>query len=84
MTLPGLIIDTSAATPVYRQIAEQIRREIEAQTLAAGSRLPPIRDLTADARCCDLAVGFAFKGPAAARQGRRSRWHASGTEPTFA
>jgi len=31
--------------PVYRQIADQIRGEIEAEGLRAGSRLPPIRDL---------------------------------------
>ena len=33
------------APPVYQQIADQIRAEIEAQSLGAGSRLPPIRDL---------------------------------------
>jgi DNA-binding transcriptional MocR family regulator len=31
--------------PVYRQIADQIRGEIERARLAAGDRLPPIRDL---------------------------------------
>ena len=35
----------SERKPVYRQIAEQIRREIEAERLAAGQRLPAIRDL---------------------------------------
>ena len=34
--------------PVYRQIADQIRRQIEAERLTAGSRLPPIRDLARD------------------------------------
>jgi GntR family transcriptional regulator/MocR family aminotransferase len=33
------------APPVYQQIADQIRDEIEALSLRAGSRLPPIRDL---------------------------------------
>jgi DNA-binding transcriptional regulator YhcF (GntR family) len=33
------------APPVYQQIADQIRGEIEARSLCAGSRLPPIRDL---------------------------------------
>jgi GntR family transcriptional regulator/MocR family aminotransferase len=33
------------APPVYQQIADQIRAEIEARSLCAGSRLPPIRDL---------------------------------------
>jgi DNA-binding transcriptional MocR family regulator len=31
--------------PVYRQIAEQIRGEIESAQLEVGARLPPIRDL---------------------------------------
>lgn len=31
--------------PVYRQIADQIRAQIEATRLAAGEKLPPIRDL---------------------------------------
>ena len=31
--------------PVYRQIADHIRREIEADRFALGSRLTPIRDL---------------------------------------
>lgn len=33
------------ATPVYRQIAEQIRQQVEAGELRAGDRLPPIRTL---------------------------------------
>ena len=33
------------ARPVYRQIADHIRREIDARRVVAGSRLPPIRDL---------------------------------------
>ena len=28
--------------PVYRQIADQIRAQIEAERLAAGDRLPPL------------------------------------------
>jgi len=35
----------AASTPVYQQIAAQIRREIDGEALRAGSRLPPIRDL---------------------------------------
>jgi DNA-binding transcriptional MocR family regulator len=31
--------------PVYRQIADQIRAAIDAERLAVGSRLPPIREL---------------------------------------
>jgi DNA-binding transcriptional regulator YhcF (GntR family) len=37
--------DNGAEQPVYRQIAAQIRRQIDEQKLAAGARLPAIRDL---------------------------------------
>jgi 2-aminoadipate transaminase len=45
MRLPGLIIDTSAATPVYRQIAEGIQSALRDGRLTAGQQLPPTRDL---------------------------------------
>jgi DNA-binding transcriptional MocR family regulator len=45
MTLPGLDIDISAATPVYRQIAEGIQAALRDGRLAAGQQLPPTRDL---------------------------------------
>jgi DNA-binding transcriptional MocR family regulator len=37
--------DAGAALPVYRQIAAQIRRQIDEKQLVAGARLPAIRDL---------------------------------------
>jgi len=37
--------EVSDGRPVYRQIAEAVRRAIRAQELAAGARLPAIRDL---------------------------------------
>src|SRR5882672_1773039 len=45
MTLPGLIIDSAAAMPVYRQIAEGIQAALRDGRLAAGQQLPPTRDL---------------------------------------
>jgi len=47
--------------PVYRQIAEQIRREIEAEKLAVGSRLPPIRDLVKSLRVHRDTVALAYE-----------------------
>jgi DNA-binding transcriptional MocR family regulator len=45
MTLPGLTIDISAATPVYRQITEGIQSALRDGRLVAGQQLPPTRDL---------------------------------------
>src|SRR5262245_21395457 len=45
MTLPGLVIDASTATPVYRQIAEGIQSALREGRLTAGQQLPPTRDL---------------------------------------
>lgn len=45
MTVPGLTIDLDADVPVYRQIAEGIRRALADGRLAPGRRLPPTRDL---------------------------------------
>ena len=38
-------VQQRSGRPVYRQIADEIRRTIESGGLAAGERLPPIRDL---------------------------------------
>src|SRR5262245_30550387 len=45
MTVPGLHIDPTVATPVYRQIAKGIRAAVEAGRLHPGTQLPPTRDL---------------------------------------
>src|SRR5436190_129930 len=45
MTIPGLTIDASVATPVYRQIAEAIQAAVRDGRLTAGQQLPPTRDL---------------------------------------
>jgi DNA-binding transcriptional MocR family regulator len=45
VTVPGLKIDPDAETPVYRQIADGIRRALEEGRVLAGRKLPPTRDL---------------------------------------
>lgn len=47
-------------TPVYRQIAEQIRARVDARDLAAGSRLPPIRELARRLRVNRDTVALAY------------------------
>ncbi len=43
--IPGLKIDATSNTPVYRQIAEGIREALRDGRLAHGHRLPPTREL---------------------------------------
>ena len=38
-------LDPSSGTPIYRQIMDQVRGAVAAGTLAAGDRLPSVRDL---------------------------------------
>jgi DNA-binding transcriptional MocR family regulator len=52
--------------PVYRQIADHIRREIEADRFAPGSRLPPIRDLARTLKVNRDTVALAYEELAAA------------------
>ena len=52
--------------PVYRQIAEQIRGEIEAERLAAGERLPTIRDLAKSLKVHRDTVALAYEELASA------------------
>src|SRR6185369_3257495 len=44
--IPGLTVDLTSDTPVYRQIADGIRRAAGEGRLARGRRLPPTRDLS--------------------------------------
>ncbi len=46
MTLPGLKVDGTAATPVYRQIADGIQAALREGRLSPGQQLPPTRDLS--------------------------------------
>lgn len=40
-------VDPKAAVPIYRQIADQIRRRVAAGVLAPGDQLPSVRELAA-------------------------------------
>ncbi len=44
--LPDLSLDESSHTPLYRQIADQLRQLLERGDLAPGDRLPPTRALS--------------------------------------
>jgi GntR family transcriptional regulator/MocR family aminotransferase len=52
--------------PVYRQIADQIRAQIEATRLTAGEKLPPIRDLARDLGVNRDTVALAYEALAEA------------------
>lgn len=64
-----------AERPVYQQIADQIRAEVERGALAEGDRLPPIRELARSLGVNRDTVGLAYEalaadGVVAARVGR--------------
>lgn len=48
-----LTVDPSSGTPVFEQVREAIRSQVDAGRLAPGFRLPPVRTLAAS---LDLAV----------------------------
>jgi DNA-binding transcriptional MocR family regulator len=52
--------------PIYRQIADQIRAEIDAERLAAGDRLPPIRALARRLKVNRDTVALAYEALARA------------------
>ena len=41
-----LPVDPSSGLPIYRQIVDQVRRMIAAGGLAAGERLPSVREMS--------------------------------------
>lgn len=55
----------AGAVPVYRQIAEQIRLQVEQGELLPGDRLPPIRELARDLGINRDTVGTAYETLAA-------------------
>ena len=54
-----------SAEPVYRQIALQIRAQVERGELAEGDRLPPIRELALQLRVNRETVSSAYEELAA-------------------
>jgi GntR family transcriptional regulator len=55
-----LPVDPASGLPVYRQIMDQVRRTIVAGHLAAGEKLPSIRELAATLQINPLTVGKAY------------------------
>jgi GntR family transcriptional regulator/MocR family aminotransferase len=61
MRLPTLESTRRGRPPVYRQIADHIRSEIDSGELPPGSRLPPIRALAADIGVNRDTVALAYE-----------------------
>ena len=43
-------VDTSTGTPIWQQIVSQVTRQVMSGNIAAGERLPTVRELAADLR----------------------------------
>jgi DNA-binding transcriptional regulator YhcF (GntR family) len=56
-----ITIDHTAATPPYEQIRLRIAQLAADGTLAAGTRLPPVRTLAADLRLAANTVARAYR-----------------------
>jgi GntR family transcriptional regulator len=54
-------IDTTSSTPVYAQIAEQIRRAVATGALRPGDALPSLRETAVRLRVNPLTVTRAYK-----------------------
>ncbi len=54
-------VDPERALPVYEQIREQVVRMVTAGTLAAGTRLPTIRQLASDLGLAKGTVSKAYE-----------------------
>jgi GntR family transcriptional regulator/MocR family aminotransferase len=61
MRLPSLEPTGRGSAPVYQQIADHIRSEIDAGELRPGSRLPPIRSLATDIGVNRDTVALAYE-----------------------
>jgi GntR family transcriptional regulator len=61
VSMPGLRIDLRSKTPVYRQVAEGLGREIAAGSRPPGSRLPTVRELGAELRVNFNTVARAYR-----------------------
>lgn len=55
-----MIINNSSETPIYEQIASQIREQISSGDLVAGSMLPSVRSLAGDLKISALTVKKAY------------------------
>lgn len=69
------VLDASASTPLYLQLASQIERRVAGGSLAHGDRLPSVRDLARKMAVSPLTIARAYasaqqRGVLAARSGR--------------
>jgi GntR family transcriptional regulator len=55
-----LEIDTHSGLPIFRQVLDQIRRQIMAGQMAAGSQLPSVRDLAVQLKVNPMTVSKVY------------------------
>ena len=55
-----LSIDNHSGVPIFRQIQDQLRRQILAGQLASGEQLPSVRDLAVQLRVNPMTVSKAY------------------------
>ncbi len=55
-----ILINTSSMTPIYEQIADQIKKLIKSETLKAGDPLPSVRSFAKDYKISALTVKKAY------------------------
>lgn len=55
-----IILNNSSMIPIYEQLMDQIKNEIIAGTLAAGSALPSVRSLSGELKISALTVKKAY------------------------
>jgi GntR family transcriptional regulator len=55
-----LQIDHHSGQPIYRQVIDQIRRQVVGGQLRAGEQLPSVRDLAAQLRVNPMTISKAY------------------------
>ena len=55
-----LSIDNHSGVPIFRQILDQVRRQVLSGQLAHGEQLPPVRDLALQLRVNPMTVSKAY------------------------
>ena len=55
-----ILINTSSMTPIYEQIADQIKKLIKSEALKAGDPLPSVRSFAKDYKISALTVKKAY------------------------
>lgn len=55
-----LQIDHHSGQPIFRQVIDQIRRQVMAEQLCEGEQLPSVRDLAAQLRVNPMTISKAY------------------------